>query len=98
MTKKEAAKKRSVIASGLLSFFFGPLGWLYAAPWKSAIIGGGAYLLVAAILPSFLMMYVVAIVAPVSAIAGVLYALGYNLAGARTPLFGKSDEVKRLAR
>lgn len=97
MAKKET-NKRSVVASGLLSFFFGPLGWLYAAPWKSAIVGGGAYLLAAAILPSFLMVYVVGIVAPVSAIAGVLYALGYNLAGARTPLFGKSGEVKRLAR
>src|SRR5260221_662755 len=33
--RKEGDK--SLLAAGLLSFFFGPLGWLYAAPYKVAI-------------------------------------------------------------
>ena len=87
--------RKSILASGLLSFFLGPLGWFYAAPLKSAAIGGGAYLLVAAVLPHFLLVYVVAAIAPISAIAGVLYALGYNVSGERLPIFGK--DAKRLA-
>jgi hypothetical protein len=95
---QHVADRKSILASGLLSFFLGPLGWFYAAPLKSAAIGGGAYLLMGAVLPHFLLFYVVGIVAPISAIAGSLYAIGYNMSGERTPLFGKSREPGRLNR
>lgn len=91
--------KKSVLASGLLSFFLGPLGWFYAAPLKSALIGGGAYLLCGMILPTFLLVYIVGLVAPFSAVAGVLYAVGYNMTGERLPLFGREGAIasKRLS-
>ena len=93
----KAGKKKSVLASGLLSFFFGPIGWLYAAPWKVAVPAAAVYLLLAYILPQFILVYIVGILAPVSAIGGVLYAIGFNLAGKRTPIFGKeAAEVKKL--
>jgi hypothetical protein len=98
MAKKVITDKKSVLASGLLSFFLGPLGWFYAGPLKNAAIGGGAYILMASILPQFILFYIVGIVAPISAITGILYALGYNATGERLPLFGGSkDEPKRIS-
>jgi hypothetical protein len=88
--------RKSLVASGLLSFFFGPLGWLYAAPWSVALAGAGAWLLTAYVLPQFLLVYVVGIVAPISAIAGVFYAIGFNLTGVRTPLFGSDEKIAKL--
>ncbi len=97
--RDEASKpQKSVLLSGVLSFFFGPLGWLYAAPWQVAIPGAAAHVLVASILPQFIAVYVFALFAPVSAIGGILYALGFNMAGKRTPLFGKDADSKRLGR
>jgi hypothetical protein len=95
MAPAKSARK-SVIASGLLSFFFGPLGWLYAAPWPVAIGASGAYVLACAILPTFMIVWLLGITAPISALAGVFYAIGFNMAGARTPLFGKEKDPPRL--
>jgi len=96
--KVVVADRKSVLASGLLSFFFGPIGWFYAAPLKNAAIGGGAYLLCASVLPHFMLVYVVGLVAPISAIAGIIYAVGYNTTGERLPIFGGSkEEAKRLS-
>jgi hypothetical protein len=93
----KAKPRRSILASGLLSFFFGPLGWLYAAPWKVAVPAAAVYVLLVTILPQFMMVYIVGLVAPISAIGGVLYAIGFNMAGKRTPIFGKeAAEVKKL--
>ena len=96
MGKKVAADKKSVLVSGALSLFLGPLGWFYAAPLKNAVVGGGAYVLCAAVLPTFILVYVLGVVAPLSAIAGVIYALGYNATGERQPIFGRSKEEPRL--
>ena len=90
--------RKSVLASGLLSFFFGPLGWLYAAPLKVAVPAAAVYALMLWLLPSFVLVYIVGLAAPVCAIGGVLYALGFNMAGKRTPIFGKeAAEVKKLS-
>ena len=91
MSDKLAKPRKSVVASGLLSLFFGPIGWLYAAPWKSAAIAAAAWVLTCAILPSFILLYLMMVVGPLSAIAGVIYALGFNVIGTRTALFGKSE-------
>ena len=91
-------KKKSIVASGLLSFFFGPLGWAYAAPWKSVAIGGAAWVLTIAVVPSFIVFYLAMLVCPASAVAGVIYALGHNVIGERTKLFGKSKEPAALPR
>ncbi|MEZ4298341.1 MAG: hypothetical protein R3B70_25535 [Polyangiaceae bacterium] len=81
--------KKRLLVSGALSFFLGPVGWLYAAPLKEAIpvivVYVGVGWVLNAILP-FLLVYVLGIVNVVSAIAGVLYAWGFNSAGKRVPL------------
>ncbi|MCR9163997.1 MAG: hypothetical protein ACE37F_02150 [Nannocystaceae bacterium] len=91
------SEKKSVLVSGLVSFFFGPLGWFYAGPMKSALIGGGAWLLTAMVLPKFMLVYLASVVGPVSAIAGILYAFGFNRTGERIPLFGGDDQKKLSA-
>ena len=88
--------RKKILISGLLSFFFGPLGWLYAAPWKVALPAAGVYVLLCGILPQFILVYLIGIIAPISAIGGVLYAIGFNMAGKRTPIFGKEGELKKL--
>lgn len=65
---------RSVIASAALSFFFGPVGWLYAAPLGTAIKGAGAFVLLYAILPHFLFTPLLALLLPASAAAGAYFA------------------------
>lgn len=81
--------KKSVLASGAASFFFGPLGWLYAGSFKEAIPASLAYLLVGAVLPHFLFMYVAGVTGFVSAVAGVLYAWSFNRSGRRETLLLK---------
>jgi hypothetical protein len=90
--------RKSIIASGALSFFFGPLGWLYAGSFKEALPAIGIYVLLAMLLPKFLFMGLLSIIAPVSALAGVLYALKHNANGQRTPLLPKGEDDERPKR
>ncbi|MBK8252110.1 MAG: hypothetical protein IPK82_05515 [Polyangiaceae bacterium] len=103
-TPTQPLGKKKLAVSGLLSFFLGPLGWLYAAPLKEAIPVIVVYLGVCwalnAILP-FLLVYLLSIVHLASAVGGVLYAWGFNSAGKRVPLFlkekdGGSSPVRKL--
>lgn len=93
----DESNRKSVVASGLLSFFFGPLGWLYAGSFREAIPACGAAILASAILPSFLWAPLAGILGPVSAIGGVLYALQYNRKGERTRLLSGSEQ-KQLSK
>ncbi len=92
-TPTRALGRKSMLASGVLSFLFGPFGFLYAAPLTEAIgaivIYSAVGWLLKVILPGFLLMYLVGIVNIVLAIAGVLYAWGFNSAGKRVPLLLK---------
>jgi hypothetical protein len=88
--KKDGDK--SLIASGLLSFFFGPFGWLYAAPLVEVIPAILIWIIIGAIFPGFLLKLILPLIGPISALAGVAYAWKYNNNGERTPLFiGKGD-------
>lgn len=95
LTKPREAGDKSWLISGALSFFFGPLGWLYAGAWRETIPASALYLIVASIVakivPMFLLMPVLMVVLPISGIAGVVYAIGHNRAGARIRLFGDDD-------
>lgn len=84
--------KKKLWISGLLSFFFGPLGWLYAAPLKEAIPVIVVYVAVCSILPNFLLVYILSIANLVSAVAGLLYAWGFNSAGKRVPILLKEKD------
>jgi hypothetical protein len=78
--------RKSLIASGLLSFFFGPLGWLYAAPLREAGPIALLYVLLSVIVPHFLWLPIIAIAHPLSAAVGVAYAWRHNQKGERTSL------------
>jgi len=75
--------EKSLLASGLLSFIFGPFGWLYAAPLKDAGVGILAVTIVSALLPATLAASLLGVVAPLSALAGLVYAQQYNSTGQR---------------
>jgi hypothetical protein len=81
-------QKKSLIASGILSFIFGPLGWLYAAPLWEAIPAILVYGLVVNLLPTFVLVYLLGMINALSALAGLAYAFAYNRTGERTRLFG----------
>jgi len=85
---------KSLIASGLLSFLFGPLGWLYAGHWREAIPASAALVLLKLILPSMLLLPILGVVAPVSAGVGVLYAWKFNRTGERQKMLPAEPSKK----
>jgi hypothetical protein len=93
---------KSWIVSGVASLALGPAGWLYAGSLREAVPATAGWLLLAAIaskiLPVFLMMPVLMVVLPLSAIAGVVYALQYNRSGKRQRLFDRDDKKPKLLR
>jgi hypothetical protein len=92
--------EKSWAASGVVSLM-GPIGWLYAGSWREAVPATAAWVgflaLASKFLPALLMWPVFMVVMPVSAIAGVVYALQYNRTGKRQRLFGgdKSSKAKQ---
>jgi hypothetical protein len=84
--------EKNLVVAGLLSFFLGPFGWLYAAPVKEAVPAALAFLLFGGLL-SRLLFFLPFSLAPLFAIVGVLYAMRYNANGHRTPLL--LDEPER---
>ncbi len=101
--KQELEKKgaKSWVKSGIASTALGPIGWLYAGSLREAIPASVAWLALAAlaskIIPSILLWPVLFVVMPLSGIAGVLYALGYNKKGSRQRLFDKPDAKPKKA-
>lgn len=85
--------KKSMALSGLLSLVLGPFGWLYAAPLKEALPVALAYALILYFTPSLLFLFIAGAINVVSAIAGLLYAWGFNSAGKRVPLFLKEKDA-----
>jgi hypothetical protein len=82
--------ERSLVAAGALSFFLGPLGWLYAAPLKEALPAILIFMVLMKILPAIILGPLLGILLPVSAVAGVSYAWLYNKQGGRTSLVDMS--------
>jgi len=88
-----AGNQKSLLASGMLSLFLGPVGWLYAAPLREAVPGALIFAAAAAVLPGFLLMPLLGIGAPLSAFVGLYYGWRHNQTGKRTSLF--SDPGKQ---
>jgi hypothetical protein len=90
--------EKSWIKSGVASLALGPVGWLYAGSLREAVPATVGWVALAAlaskILPVFLMMPVLMVVLPLSAIAGVVYALQYNRNGSRQRLFDRERDGK----
>lgn len=95
LLRSDGENKKSLIASGVLSFFFGPLGWLYAGSFKEAGVVGLVYFLLCAIIPHLLLAPLLAVAHPLSAAIGVLYAWKYNAKGERQTLL-PSDPRRAL--
>jgi len=89
--------QKSLLASGALSLFFGPIGWLYAAPLKEAI---PAIIIFAIALGIPIIGGILKIMMPLlllaSGVAGVAYAWRYNQSGERTSLAGSDDSKNAL--
>jgi hypothetical protein len=83
---RAGGQAKSLVASGALSFFLGPLGWLYAAPLKDAVPAVGLFVLLSMILPHVLLAPLLGVVLPLSGAAGVAYAWAHNQRGERTSL------------
>lgn len=88
--------EKSWIKSGVASLALGPIGWLYAGSLREAVPATAGWialaLLASKLLPVFLLMPVLMVVLPLSAIAGVVYALQYNRSGSRQRLFDRDKD------
>jgi hypothetical protein len=91
---RRGPEEKSVLASGALSLVLGPVGWLYAAPLREAVPGLAIYLGLCALLPTVLLMPLLGVIAPVSGLAGVYYAMRHNQTGERTGLFSDRDKPR----
>lgn len=92
LTKTKEGDK-SILVSGGLSLAFGPLGWFYAGSYKEAAIGSLIFLAAVKIIPMFLLMPILFVAMPVSALAGMTYAWQHNRKGERGDLLlGKGDD------
>jgi hypothetical protein len=77
---------KSLVLSGVLSFFLGPLGWLYAGELKEAGVAVAIYLALLLVLPHVLLAPLLGLLTPVSVGVGLLYAWRHNQRGERTSL------------
>src|SRR5690606_17058630 len=91
--KNETGAHKSLLLSAGLSLL-GPVGWLYAGSWREALPAAAGALLIAYLIPSFLLMPILWLAMPVSAAVGALYAWQYNRHGERIPLFLDDDSDK----
>jgi hypothetical protein len=95
LTRTPRKGDKSWIVSAVASAALGPIGWLYAGSLREAVPATAAWVLLGAavwkILP-FLMMPMFFVVLPLSAIAGVVYALQHNRSGRRQRLFSNKKK------
>jgi hypothetical protein len=89
----EVADRKSLIASGALSFFFGPVGWLYAAPLREAVPAIAGYLALWWVLGFLHLGFLMSPVVLISVLGGLAYAWRYNQTGERTSLLGDVERV-----
>lgn len=98
LARKPGKGEKSWIKSGVASLALGPIGWLYAGSLREAVPAAAGWIalltLASKILPMVLLMPVLMVALPLSAIAGVVYALQYNRSGGRQRLFG--DDKNQL--
>ena len=92
-------KQKSLLWSGGLSFFLGPIGWLYAGAFREAAPASMIYLLAAALLqklPLTLIGPIFGVLMPISGLIGVGYAWQFNKKGKRQHLLTDGKKKKQL--
>ncbi len=91
----DGERHKSLALSAGLSFL-GPAGWLYAGSLREAAVATALGLLVWKLAPAFLLMPILWLALPLSALVGLVYAWQYNRRGERTALFldSKKDDDK----
>lgn len=94
LEEQKKGKKSLLLSAGVS--LLGPLGWLYAAPFRESIPAIAALMLLWTIFPSFLLTPILFLVLPLSSVAGLVYAWQYNRYGKRTPIFlSDGDEEQK---
>jgi len=91
--KGDGEKEKSLAVSAGLSFL-GPVGWLYAGSLREAAVATALAVLVWKLAPAFLLMPILWLALPISAVVGLVYAWQYNRHGERTPLFLDDKDAK----
>lgn len=97
--KVREKKEKSLLISGGASFLLGPVGWLYAGSFREAVPGALLYMAAAAVLrhiPGVILMPVIGIALPISALIGVGYAWQYNRKGKRVQMLTDPTKRKKL--
>jgi hypothetical protein len=84
---------KSLAVSAGLSFL-GPIGWLYAGSLREAAAATAVAVLIWKLAPAFLLMPILWLALPLSAVVGMVYAWQYNRNGQRTPLFLEDKSKK----
>ncbi len=94
LARKPGKGEKSWVKSGIASLALGPIGWLYAGSLREAIPATAMWLVLASIASklTILLLPVLAVVMPLSGIAGVVYALQYNRHGSRQRLFDRDKK------
>ncbi len=87
-------EQKSIVAAGALGFFLGPVGWLYAAPLKDAVVAIIIASLTYSILPHFLLIPLLGVLLPASALASAFYAWQHNSKGERVSLLESGKDEK----
>ena len=91
---KDGENEKSLAVSAGLSLL-GPIGWLYAGSLREAAIATLAAAVIWKLTPAFLLMPILWLALPLSAVVGLVYAWQHNRHGERTALFldkGKGDD------
>lgn len=91
MQKKDGDQEKSLAVSAGLSLL-GPIGWLYAGSLREAAIATVAAAVIWKLTPAFLLMPILWLALPLSAVVGLVYAWQHNRTGQRTPLFLDGDK------
>jgi len=98
LTRAPKKGEKSWKWSGVASLALGPVGWLYAGSLREAVPAAAAWIALLALASKIFLLFPVLMVGmPLSAIAGVVYALQYNRGGSRKRLFtGDKAKPKQL--
>ncbi|HEY4223318.1 MAG TPA: hypothetical protein VGO62_18295 [Myxococcota bacterium] len=96
LVRSRGGDEKSMVASGLLSFFFGPFGLLYAAPVLDAVVPIGVLMALVSVVPHAILSPLLGILWPIFGVAGVVYAYRHNKHGKRMSMLESTTRKQKL--